>query len=252
MTSGAPHRHQGWYLFGIFPPDSDIDAAGWPSFGGNAAVHVVRAANMFAVVARIPLEDFPGADATPDPERLTELVRDHDLVLRKVAACGRALVPAPFGTVTSDLDELRRLVEDHCQELYDALSRLEGCDEWGVHVSVSRETSQLAVRRLTREVYDGLAACAEDAVIEPVEAAANEDRPSALSAAFLVNRDRFEQFEATLRELRGYWEMAGGSITLSGPWPGYHFARVDLGTMSRQDAMVLLGPLSAPERAWVT
>lgn len=252
MTSGNPRQPQGWYLFGVLPPDSDIDIAGWPSFDGASAVRIIRAANMFAAVARIPLEDIPGPGATPNPERLTELVHDHDRVLREVAACRRALVPAPFGTVTADLDSLRRLIEEHCEDLYDALSRLEGCDEWGVHVTVPRDTSQLAVRRLAREVYDRLAACAEDAVIEPVEAGANEQRPSALSAAFLVNRDRLGQFERTVEELRGYWDMAGGSIAVSGPWPGYHFARVDFGAMRRKDALVLLGPLSSPERAWAT
>ena len=252
MTAGGRPSGRGWYLFGILPPDSDIDIDGWPCFDGRERVRLVRAANLYAVVARVGTDDLPGEGSVDDPERLTGMVHDHDRVLHEVARCGRALVPVPFGTVTRSLDQLRRSIEAHCEELYDALSRLEGCDEWGVHVSVPRETSQIAVRRMTREVYDRLAACSEDAVIEPVEANAHEQRPSALSAAFLVNRDRLERFRAVVEELRAHWNLAGGSISLSGPWPAYHFARVHLGALGSDEALVLLGPLSAPERAWAT
>lgn len=252
MTTGMPPSRRGWYLFGVLPPDSDIQADDWPCFDGSQRVHLVRAANLFAVVARIGMSGLEAGAPGIDPERLTELIRDHDRVLREVAACGRALVPVPFGTVAETLDELRRRIEARCQDLYDAVSRLEGCDEWGVHVTVPREAAQVAVRRMTREIYDRLAACSENAVIEPIAAGAQEERPSALSAAFLVNRDRLERFRAVAEELQERWAMVGSRVSTSGPWPAYHFARVDLGAASSDSALVLLGPLSAPERAWST
>lgn len=241
----------GWYLFGILPADSDIGVDECPPFDERCPVRLVRAANLFALAAQVPVADLPGP-VSPDPERLTALVGDHDRILREAASTGRGLVPMPFGTVTRDLDALRRTVEDHCVTLYDAIARLEGCDEWGVHVSVPREAPQRAVRALTRQVHDGLAACSEDAVIEPIESGATEERPSALSAAFLVNRDRAKHFHHTVEDLRRYWESAGGAITVSGPWPAYHFARVDLGSVGSEQALLLLGPLSTPERAWST
>jgi hypothetical protein len=248
----SPTEEQGYYLFGVLPADADVSVEGCPSFDEACRVRLVRAANLLALVAEVPGELFEGGGATGDPERLTCLVRDHDAILREVAASGRVVAPVPFGTVAPGLDALRRLIETHVAELHDALARLEGCDEWGVHVSVPRSAAQRAVRSMAREVHERLAAASEDAVIEPVESGAREARPSVLSAAFLVNRDRQERFARTVEELQGFWDMAEGTIRLSGPWPPYHFARLDLGAADSPGASVLLGPLSAPDRAWST
>jgi hypothetical protein len=243
----------GWYLFAVLPADGDLDLAGCPPFDATCRVELVRAGGMFVAVARVPIaESLRDGTALVDPERLTALVNDHDRVVREAAQTGRSVVPLPFGTVAADIGELRSLVEAHAPALLDALSRLEGCDEWGVHVTVPREATQRAVRTLAKAVHDRLAACAEDAVIEPIAAGAREARPSALSAAFLVNRDRGEHFSRTVDDLRARWEIADGSIQVSGPWPCYHFARVDLGAAPQQGAQVLLGPLSNPEHAWST
>lgn len=252
-STGQAPPPTGLVLLGVLPADADIAFQGCPPYDG-ARVDLIRAANLYVVAAPVRIDDFAGHGEVPalDPERLTALVRDHDLVLRAMADTGRALVPLPFGTVARDVDHLRRLIESHCTEIYDALARLEGCDEWGVHVSVPREAAQRAVRSLARQVHQRLAACAEDAVIEPIESGALEERPSALSAAFLVNRDRLRELEQTIEDLQGFWDMAGGAIRLSGPWPCYHFARVDLGAAVPRGASVLLGPLSAPERSWAT
>jgi hypothetical protein len=246
-------RGAGVYLFGLVPADADVAVERCPPFADDRAVHLVRTANLCALAASVDLGAL-GENGPVDlePERLTALVEDHDRVLREVAASGRALVPAPFGTVVGDVNALRQLLERHCADLHDALTRLEGCDEWGVHVSAPREAPQRAVRSMAYQVHERLAACAEDAVIEPVEAGAREARPSVLSAAFLVNRDRAEHFRRTVADLERYWDMAGGTIRLSGPWPAYHFARVDLGTVVAPGAAALLGPLSDPQRAWVT
>jgi hypothetical protein len=246
----AADETEGWYLFGVLPPDGDVDISTCPPFAGHGDVRLVRAANLFAVAAPVRVSTVISAVEGEDPERLTGLVREHDRVLRRLAGNGRALVPLRFATVADDLADLRRRVEAHCPALYEALARLEGCDELGVHVTVPRDAPQRAVRTMAREVYERLARCSEDAVIEPTAASAREERPSVLSAAFLVNRDRRAAFDAAVDGLRAYWDLVGGSITVSGPWPCYHFARVDLGAAGCEEALVLLGPLSEPEHAW--
>jgi hypothetical protein len=253
MGTTSQHPPEGYYLLGVLPADADIEVDGCPGFD-ECRVRLVRAANLSALVARVSLVEFPGPGTPPDldPERLTSLVRDHDAVLREVASSGRALVPVPFGTVAQNLDRLRRRIEQRVVVLHDALARVEGCDEWGVHVSAPRAAAQRAVRAMAHQVHERLAAMADDAVIEPVEARVGEERPSVLSAAFLINRDRLRHFRGTVEDLQRYWEIAGGTVRVSGPWPAYHFARVDLGAEGSPGAAVLLGPLSAPDRAWAT
>jgi hypothetical protein len=155
-------RGAGVYLFGLVPADADVAVERCPPFADDRAVHLVRTANLCALAASVDLGAL-GENGPVDlePERLTALVEDHDRVLREVAASGRALVPAPFGTVVGDVNALRQLLERHCADLHDALTRLEGCDEWGVHVSAPREAPQRAVRSMAYQVHERLAACAE-------------------------------------------------------------------------------------------
>jgi hypothetical protein len=279
-------RFDGWYLYGVLPADNDIDLG-----GRGHPVQLVRTANLYALVGRVarsrspeansqdtnsqdtnsqdtnsqdtnpqdtgpqdadPQDTaFPGADLQ-DPEQLTALIHAHDQVLRDAVATGRAVVPMPFGLVAETLEKLHRLIGDHSSELHAALARLEGCDEWGVHVSVPREAAQRAVRSCARQVYERLAAVAEDAVIEPVNAGAKESRPSILSAAYLVNRDRLAAFTRMTADLQQAWNLAGFTIGVSGPWPAYNFARVRCGGEQAEQARVLLGPLSEPGGSWPT
>jgi hypothetical protein len=235
-----------WYLYGVVPADGEIDLDGCTGCGGDEPVELVPVANLCAIVSRMRHDGLPdGADS----EALTLRITEHDAVIRAAQASGRSVVPLPFGLVVADRDELRRRIDAHAGELHEALERLEGCDEWGVHVSVPREAAQRAVRACARAVYEQLATLAEDAVIEPVNAGAREARPSILSAAYLVNRDRAEGFQRMARHLAEHWDLGGFTVALSGPWPPYHFARVTLGVRSPA-AAVLLGPLSEPDEAW--
>jgi hypothetical protein len=257
ITPGASEqpRPEGWYLFGVLPAEDGhtVDREGF-----GAPVQIVRTANLGAIVGRVAPEVFVTDESVvdleglADPAQLTELIVEHDQVLRAAVQTGRAVVPVPFGLVTASLEELHRLLSEHASQLHGALARLEGCDEWGVHVSVPREAAQRAVRSCARQVYEGLAAVSDDAVIEPVNAGAREARPSILSAAYLVNRDRLTAFTQTVADLQRTWDMAGFTIGVSGPWPAYDFARLGLGGQQAEEARVLLGPLSEPGGAWPT
>lgn len=246
-----PSRADGWYLYGVVPADIDIDVGSCAGMDGCADVQLIHTANLYALASRVDPR-LRAALEEPDYAELTDRIVDHDRVLRVALATGRTVVPVPFGVVLSDLNELRRLLAAHAGELHEALERLEGCQEYGVHVSVPREAAQPAVRTCARGVYEQLAACAEDAIIEPVNAGARESRPSILSAAFLVNRDRQTNFRRTAEELARVWDLGGFTVRVSGPWPAYDFARVSCGMSGPAGATVLLGPLSEPEGSWAT
>jgi hypothetical protein len=254
MTMGhEPNREgsAGRYVFGLLPTGEEITLDVDP-FAGCCPIELVRVPGLRALTARVAEDQAAWVAIPEDPGELVRLVGDHDRIIRAAAATGRALVPLRFGTVVADLGDLRRRIDERCGDIVDALERLDGCDEWGVHVSVPRRAPQRAVRAIAAHVYDRLAVSADDAVIEPVEARAAEVRPSVLSAAFLVNRDRHRLFERTLQDLGKAWAGMGATVRTSGPWPAYHFARVDLGAPSCREARALLGPLGDPERSWTS
>jgi hypothetical protein len=254
-TNGSRIRTDGshadrWYVYGVVPADIEIDLHDCPGIGGDTRVQLVHAGNLYALASRI---DAAALDLdTPDYGELTDRIVEHDLVVRRAQSTGRSVIPLPFGLVVDHLNGVRRLMEDHSARLHEALERLEGCEEYGAHVSVPRDAAQRAVRSCARGVYEQLAGYAEDAVIEPVNAGAREERPSILSAAFLVNRDRLAGFRGTAEHLARSWEAAGFTVRLSGPWPPYDFARVTCGAAGPPGAAVLLGPLSEPEGSWAT
>lgn len=244
--AGAEH----WYVYGVAPADGEIDLHGCAGIGGDTRVQLVHAGNLYALASRI--DDTTLDLVAPDYAELTDRIVEHDRVVRQAQATGRSVVPLPFGLVVDHLNGVRRLMEDHSARLHEALERLEGCEEYGVHVSVPRDAAQRAVRSCARGVYEQLAGYAQDAVIEPVNAGAREERPSILSAAFLVNRDRLASFQGMAEHLARSWEAAGFTLRLSGPWPPYDFGRVTCGAAGPPGAAVLLGPLSEPEGSWAT
>jgi hypothetical protein len=80
------------------------------------------------------------------------------------------------------------------------------------------------------EVYDALAALSIDAVRDPLPATRDGGSSAGvavLDASFLVRRDATVEFQGSLTELTKRREPSGFRFELTGPWPAYHFARVE-------------------------
>ncbi len=78
--------------------------------------------------------------------------------------------------------------------------------------------------RVAKEIERGLAEAAEAAVRLPVSRAeAAERRDVAAKFAFLVARDRFEEFRAAAERLAREHDEAGMRLELTGPMPAYNF-----------------------------
>lgn len=171
-----------------------------------------------AVVEEAPFEAVqPGGESIDRYAEVIEAIFDHGPIL-----------PAPPGTVFRDGSVLVRWMEPHYVALTDALSYVE--DRAVARVHMCRADGDPAERdkgadlaAVAAESYRALRRRSVAAVPLKTEHLTG----IVLSGAFLVERELWGEFEATLREERQ--RNAGLRMDLTGPWPPYDFVRMQFG-----------------------
>ena len=142
--------------------------------------------------------------------------------------------------------------------LVDELARLAGTAEWGVKLVGVRAQRPAAARpsngsasgagylrakaesraqtlqaqeterSLLGSAHARLAETALDATVTPVQRSAGGDPGPLLNASYLVAGDRLPDFERAVAELADDCREADVEVQVTGPWPPYHFARLQL------------------------
>lgn len=160
------------------------------------------------------------------------LWRYEEIVERLMAR--QAILPARFGSVLADENEALRALRSRRDELRQGLARVRGAVELGIRACWAQAPTlpparsgteymlgQLEVRRRAQRVAD---------LVAPLRALARSSkvkvlpRPSIpLLAAYLVDRDRTEEFIALADELDASFE--DGQLVCTGPWPPYSFVQ---------------------------
>jgi hypothetical protein len=245
------------YLFGIVATGSRLpDPDGRPVPGGGP-LRSVEVGRVEAVVCDVDPTTFDGlAEAGPDGlEVLAATAYAHDGLLAELAA-STTVLPLRLGTVLPDDGTVRTLLADSEPTLVAELERLAGRAEWAVTVrlldapeevpptsDVGAPSGQDYLRQRQRErqarderwrlrqelaesVHRQLAAAASDATTvgsRPIEDAT----PPLLHGVYLLDADQVPGFEAAVDGLRAAHPAA--VLEVSGPWPPYHFSRVELG-----------------------
>ena len=155
--SKDPQTEQGWYLYCItrsgLTPDSlpDREDEVWPEAG---PLEVADCGSLAAVGRRVPLADF-------DPETIRARADDtgwleavalmHNEVIEAVHA-QQAVLPAAFGSVYARREDVLDALHESKQTLIEELARLEGCDEWAVHLYASPDR----IRRSLAQSYPAI------------------------------------------------------------------------------------------------
>jgi hypothetical protein len=225
------------YVFGVVPADANVSA------------ELVRSGDVAALVRRVDLAEFgeePLRRNLEDRDWLEAAVRAHDDVLAQ--AVGRVpLVPLRFGTVYTNEDGVREMLDERRADLSEALARLSGCVELGVKVFLrgaaprdeagpasgreyllrkqrardSAAAAHGAAFDSVRALHDRLLALADDARVnrpQPPELSGRSE-PMLLNAAYLVRTDRQPEFTAAADD----GADDGIEVVLTGPWPAYNF-----------------------------
>ncbi|HEX4792446.1 MAG TPA: GvpL/GvpF family gas vesicle protein [Humisphaera sp.] len=157
----------------------------------------------------------------------------------------RGLLPARFSTNFANENELTRILSEHRERLMAAFDRVRGCVELGVRIfsraggiSASRPVAadngreymlaRLAADRQRRGTAEQVAAVLADMerALNPLARAVAQGsatlEPLPMSIAYLVPRNRAEEFSVRVREVAAMHPSF--NLLCTGPWPAYHFA----------------------------
>ena len=270
----------GWYLYGITRrgPDAAVlaDADAQPADADIAVTPVdvaplqlLECGGLAAVVRPVLMADFTPAvmqQRLRSASGMEAIVRSHNRVVEAIHA-QQAILPARFGVVYADTRDIQSALRSVCDSLLPQLHRLEGCDEWALHLYANRAAvrervvaGNPAIARLREEFLaarPGRAYFLERQLREELDGATRQalatlarnafDRLTAVAIAGQVNPVGAGADSATEVEiLRAAFLLArddaerfdaelcsvtdageGIRCECSGPWPPYSFAVVD-------------------------
>jgi Gas vesicle synthesis protein GvpL/GvpF len=230
----------------------------------SAPLRVVEHRGLAAIISSVELEEFGDLGLRRNLEDLTWLegvARTHDAVVRSIGGVA-ASAPLRLATICLNEDRVRSLLDEWHDAILAALKRVEGRLEWSVKViaedmgslglrppatakesatvgvgaaylkrrkeeNAQREDALATARTLADEVHALLSSYAvasrrlppQDPRISGYEGAMT------LNAAYLVENQVFEEFQAVIRELKE--TNPGLRIEAQGPWPPYSFSTLE-------------------------
>jgi hypothetical protein len=144
----TPGDERGLYLYGIIrragaqaatSPAAEGSAESGSDADAGSALLVVQG-DLAAVVRTAQLAEFDPEEIrrrAEDPAWLAAAVQRHNAVIAAVHET-RAILPARFGSVYASAEDLSATLAASHDRLLTQLDRLEGCDEWGIHVYADR------------------------------------------------------------------------------------------------------------------
>ena len=216
-----------------------------------ADVHTVNYRDIAAVVSDTPIE-------VHDPTRENVLAHErvNETVMRK-----HTVIPMSFGTVFKTRDDIIELLRSAYDAFHDVLDKMQDKLEFGLKVLWDREVMVREiesldedVRRLKQEISAqkgstyfarmqygrlvdaALQAHSEKYVAEIFEAlrdvavASRANKPIGdkmiMNAAFLVSRDKEQEFDQRVKEIGARFDKL--TFKYTGPWPPYNFVNIRL------------------------
>lgn len=203
---------QGLYVYGVLRAKEERSFGLLGLGAPPAEVRLVRDGELAAVVSA-------GPRGVPDPTRDNLLAhhRVQEEVMRE-----HTLLPMAFGLTLPGRDEVVELLRSAQDAFTGVLVRLEGRLELGLKLLWDRD-------RMPREEAERDAQAILEA-LRPQATAARVVSPigerMVLNAAFLVERERLDAFDAKVRSLAARSEWL--TFQYTGPWAPYHFADIRL------------------------
>jgi len=200
---------------------------------GEAPLQAIRASGIAAVASEHEdLSLVADEDALWAHERVVEALMDQGAVL-----------PIRFGTLLESEDEVRLLLANRAAEFRRALDRIRGAVEVGVRVALRGDEDARAMPdasasgpgtayllgQLERTQHRGSVAAHVVDALTPLArehvSRAGASTGSSLRSAYLVERDRLDDFVSRASELED--ELTGVRVACTGPWPAYSFANAE-------------------------
>lgn len=233
------------------PPVARV-APGVPGASRPAILPLSR--TLWLVVADVPLDVYGAAALEAhltDLEWVGRVAMAHEAVVESFTRrASTTVVPMKLFTMFSSGERAAEELTAKKPAIDSAMRRIAGAEEWGVRIlggggAVSRQTStpvasgtaflaakrrardevrdaRIAAAEAARQAYDRLAKLAKDARLREDAPPAGAVQPL-VDAAFLVPGTRRARFTQLARREAEACARAGARMTLTGPWPAYHF-----------------------------
>jgi hypothetical protein len=150
-----------------------------------------------------------------------EIIAQHRVIEQVFAH--HAVLPAPVGVVFRNQESLLQWLELHYAALADGLTFVDGRCVARVHVSEDESEEGIDVRSVSGEMFRELRR--ESSATLPLKV--TDDAMSELSAAFLVERPRWEAFTQAVTDAAR--KHPGIRWEITGPWPAYDFVQLKFG-----------------------
>jgi len=223
------------------------------------AAHRLSAA-LWLITAEVPLDRYDPVRLEPrlrDLEWVSEIALAHESVVEHFArAKGTVVVPMTLFTMFSSMDKAAGDVAARRTAIERAMRRIASCEEWGVRItrrpgaadplSAARPASGaafLAAKKAARDQTANVRAAALAAadlafgrLSRLAKATHRRPRreepgthPPILEAAFLVTARARARFKAEAKRQAARCVPAGADLSLTGPWPAYHFIDSEAG-----------------------
>ena len=251
----APPGESGVYVYCVIEAD-EPKTFGKLGIGGRGDdVYTIHYQDLAAVVSRTALMVYdPTRENALAHNRVNAvIVEEHDITP----------VPMSFGTIFKTEDDVVEFLKNTYDALHDVLQKMKGKLEFGLKVNWDREEviaelerEHEEIRRLKSEIVNNqrsstyfarmqLGRLVEQALtnksnsfqreiyeeLREVAIASRSSKPIGdkmiMNAAFLVERDKADEFDATVRDIETRYE-GRLRFTRTGPWAPYNFVTIRL------------------------
>jgi hypothetical protein len=250
-----------YYVYGVVPAGSDPLQGDVEGVAESSGVETIEHDGVAAIVSEVPLDEFGEGSLKENLNRMPWVeskVRAHERVLER-ALDAAPVVPLRFCTIFSSPDAVTAMLVEQEARLRGALEALAGKREWGVKAYLDerklaatvggddpgeagsepaegrayfarKQRERSAAERVERttaagaeDVHARLGALSTASTLLPLRPGGTETPPMVLNGAYLVERERDEEFAAALAEIQRDLGGVGFTFELTGPWPPYNF-----------------------------
>jgi len=246
---------------------ADRPALSLPGGVDGAPVTIVRAGEVSVLVSELSAKDY-GPEVwrahAEDPQWLEHVARQHHAVLQAMVEQTDVL-PLRLPGIHPDVATLEEVLGEQETALVRALEAVLGHVELGAKVflvdegskpdteqrptsgrdylarrsaeATRREDARLRRQSLVLDAHESMAHASTHAVANPPQdpALSGRTEPMLLNAAYLVPRERMDDFVAVAEQIHEGLAADGMTLEVSGPWPPYNFAATPDDTMVGQD-----------------
>jgi hypothetical protein len=250
------------YLYGIVQAAKRPSVAKAPAgLAGAGPLEALEAApSIWIIAADVPTDIYAGENlerSLSDLDWVGRVALAHEAVVEHFSRQrSLTVIPLKLFTMFSSREKAVADIRARRSTITRTMKRLAGAEEWGVRVfrsaapagapasraaAPSTGAAFLAAKKEARDTaraertaaveaathaFDQLSRIARDSQ-QRSDAPAGAASPPLLNAAFLVDQRRRAVFEKAARLEAHACAQAGAELTLTGPWPAYHFVSPD-------------------------